>query len=112
MTTQEAQSRASGKRTAAHWALALSTIIGVVIVEAFAFMQVMGTAGCSDRICAHQGPGDFTFALITYGAPVVAVAAIVSAFFTARRRGGWLVPVIRWALLIVAFVILMVSFRG
>jgi uncharacterized membrane protein YhdT len=46
MTTQDTQSRASGKQTVVSWGLALSTIIGALLVEAYAMMQVMGTAGC------------------------------------------------------------------
>ena len=45
MTTQDTRSRASGKQTAVNWGLALSTIIGALLVEAYAMMQVMGTAG-------------------------------------------------------------------
>lgn len=112
MTTPDIQARASRKQTVMNWTLGLSTIIGAVIVEAYAFMHVMGTAGCSDRICPHGGPGDVLFGLITYGAPVVALAAIVVTVFTARRPRGWVTPVIAWALLIIAFVILAVTFRG
>jgi hypothetical protein len=34
----------------------------------------------------------------------------VLSFFTARRRGGILVPVVAWLLLIAAFVVLVFSF--
>jgi hypothetical protein len=109
---QDTPPQASRERTVVNWVLALSTIIGALLVEGYAFMQVMGTAGCSDRICAHDGPGDFVFGLITYGAPVVALAAVVISIFTARRRRGWIAPAIAWALLIVAFLVLAVTFRG
>lgn len=112
MTTSETRTRPSRKQTVVNWGLALSTIIGALAVEAYAFMQVLGTAGCSDRICAHAGPGEFVFGLITYGAPVVAVAAIVVSAFTARRPRGWVVPAIAWTLLVIAFIVLAVSFRG
>ena len=95
-----------------NWGFALSTIIGALLVEGYAFAQVMGTAGCSDRICPHEGPGDFVFGLIMYGAPVVALAAVVVSIVTARRPRGWLPPAIAWSLLIVAFLVLAVTFRS
>jgi hypothetical protein len=110
MTTPD--TRTSGKQTAVNWGLALSTIIGALLVEAYAFMRVMGTAGCSDRICAHEGPGDFGFGLIMYGAPVVAVATIAISWVTARRPRGWVVPAVAWALFIIAFIVLTVTFRS
>ncbi|MGZ5140045.1 MAG: hypothetical protein ACXWCX_19790 [Burkholderiales bacterium] len=112
MTTADTRARASRKQTVVTWVLAVSTIIGALLVEAYAFMQVMGTAGCSDRICPHDGPGEFLFGTITYGAPVVALAAIIVSVVAARRPRGWLVPAIAWALLVVAFLILAVTFRG
>lgn len=112
MTTPDTRARASRKQTVANWALAVSTIIGALIVEAYAFMQVMGTARCSDRVCPHEGPGELIFGLITYGAPVVALVAIVVTAVTARRPRGWVVPAVAWTLLIIAFVILAVTFRG
>lgn len=98
--------------TLVNWGLALSTIIGAVIVEGYAFAQVMGTAGCSDRICPHEGPGDFLFGLIMYGTPVVVVATIIITIFTARKPRGWVPAALAWALLIIAFLILAVTFRG
>ncbi|OBA84713.1 hypothetical protein A5662_04955 [Mycobacteriaceae bacterium 1482268.1] len=112
MTTQDTHSRPSRRLTLVNWGLALSTIIGAVLVEGYAFAQVMGTAGCSDRICPHDGPGDFIFGLIMYGTPVVALATIVLAIFTARKPRGWVAPVIAWVLFIIAFLILVVTFRG
>lgn len=109
MTTPDTRSRANRKRTVINWVLAISTIIGAVLVEAYAFMRVMGTAGCSDRIC-DEGPGSSTFALITYGSPAVALVAVVVSIFTARRPRGWVVPAVAWALLVVAFIILVVTF--
>jgi hypothetical protein len=110
--TLDTEARGSRKQTVVNWGLALSTIVGALLVEAYAFMQVMGTAGCSDRICPHDGPGDLVFGLITYGAPVVVLAAVVVSIFTARRRRGWVVAAIAWALLIIAFLVLAVTFRG
>ena len=110
MTTPDTRSQTNRKRTVVNWALAISTIIGALLVEAYAVMRVMGTAGCSDRICPDEGPGNSTFALITYGAPVVALVAVVVSIFTARRPRGWIVPAVAWALLVVAFVVLAVTF--
>ena len=94
----------------ANWILALATIPGAVAVVVFLYVQILGTAGCNDQPCPRQGPGELGFTLIQYGAPVVAVAAVVLSFFTARRRGGILVPLVAWLLLIAAFVVLVFSF--
>jgi hypothetical protein len=93
-----------------NWILALATIPGAVAVVVFLYMQIMGTAGCNDQPCPRQGPGELGFTLIQYGAPVVAVVAVVLSFFTARRRGGILVPLVAWLLLLAAFVVLAFSF--
>jgi hypothetical protein len=93
-----------------NWILALATIPGVIAVVVFLYMQILGTAGCTDQLCPRQGPGELGFTLIQYGAPAVAVVTVVLSFFTARRRGGILVPVVAWLLLIAAFVLLVFSF--
>ena len=93
-----------------NWVLALATIPGAVAVVVFLYMQVLGTAGCNDQPCPRQGPGELGFTLIQYGAPVVAVVAVVLSFFTARSRGGIVVPVVAWLLLIAAFAVLAFSF--
>jgi len=84
-----------------------SLLIAVVL---FLYMQILGTAGCGDQACPRQGPGELGFTMIQYGAPIVAVVAVALSFFTARRRGGILVPVVAWLLLIAAFVVLVFSF--
>jgi hypothetical protein len=94
----------------ANWILALATVPGAIAVVVFAYVQVLGTAGCNDQPCPRQGPGELGFTLIEFGAPIVAVVAVVLSFFTARRRGGILVPVVAWLLLIAAFAVL--SFRS
>jgi hypothetical protein len=94
----------------ANWILALATVPGAIVVVVFAYMQVLGTAGCNDQPCPRQGPGELGFTLIEYGAPIVAVVAVALSFFTARRRGGILVPIIAWLLLIAAVVVLVFSF--
>jgi hypothetical protein len=93
-----------------NWVLALATIPGAVVVVVFLYMQVLGTAGCNDQPCPRQGPAELGFTLIQYGAPIVAVVAVVLSFFTARRRGGIVVPVVAWLVLIAAFVVLAFSF--
>ena len=72
----------------ANWILALATVPGAIAVVVFAYVQVLGTAGCNDQPCPRQGPGELGFTLIEFGAPIVAVVAVVLSFFTARRRGG------------------------
>jgi hypothetical protein len=93
-----------------NWVLALATVPGAIAVVLFLYIQILGTAGCSDQTCPRQGPGELGFTLIQYGAPIVAAAAVALSFFTARRRGGILVPIVAWLLLIAAFVVLMFSF--
>jgi hypothetical protein len=93
-----------------NWVLALATVPGAVAVVLFLYMQILGTAGCSDQTCPWQGPGELGFTLIQYGTPIVAVVAVGLSFFTARRRGGILVPVVAWLLLIAAFIVLVFSF--
>jgi hypothetical protein len=93
-----------------NWVLALATVPGAVAVVVFLYMQIMGTAGCNHQPCPRQGPGELGFTVIQYGAPAVAVAAVALSFFTARRRGGILVPIIAWLLLIAAFLVVAFSF--
>jgi hypothetical protein len=93
-----------------NWSLAIATIVGAIVVVAFLYVQILGTAGCNHQPCPRQGPGELGFALIQYGAPAVAVIAVVLSFFTARRRGGIIVPVVAWLLLIAAFVVVAFSF--
>jgi hypothetical protein len=98
-------------RTALNWTLALLTIPGAAAVVVYSYLQVLGTAGCTGGTCARQGPGEFVFGLIMYGTPVVAVVAIVLSFVTARRSNGTVVPVLAWALLVIAAVILALTFQ-
>ncbi|MGB8404447.1 MAG: hypothetical protein WCE30_10320 [Mycobacterium sp.] len=94
----------------ANWAAALSTALGAAAVVVFAYVQVLGTAGCSDRACPRVGPGEFGFTVMTYGAPIVAAMAILLSFVTARKPWAPVVPVVAWLLLIAAFVVLVVTF--
>ena len=93
-----------------NWILAVATVPGAIAVVVFAYMQVLGTAGCNDQPCPRQGPGELGFTLIEYGAPIVAIVAVALSFFTARRRGGVVVPGVAWLLLVAAFVVLVFSF--
>jgi hypothetical protein len=93
-----------------NWVLAIATLPGAVAVVVFLYMQILGSAGCSDQTCPRQGPNELGFTLIQYGVPIVAVAAVVLSFFTARRRGGIIVPLVAWLVLIAAVVVLVFSF--
>jgi ABC-type spermidine/putrescine transport system permease subunit II len=73
----------------------------------------MTTPDIQARASRKQTVMNWTLGLSTIiGAVIVALAAIVVTVFTARRPRGWVTPVIAWALLIIAFVILAVTFRG
>ncbi|MEZ0050164.1 hypothetical protein ABIA30_001154 [Mycobacterium sp. MAA66] len=105
-----ADARPKRNMVVANWAAALSTALGAAVVVVFAYVQVLGTAGCSDRACPHVGPGEFGFTVITYGAPIVAAVAILLSFSTARKPWAPVVPAAAWLLLIAAFVVLVVTF--
>ena len=98
-------------RTVTNWVLSLLTIPGALAVVGFAYLQVLGTAACTDKPCPGLGPGEFVFGLITYGTPAVPVVAIMLAFFTARRRLGIIVPAVAWVLLVAAFTTLALTFN-
>jgi len=68
----------------------------------------MSTAACSTPECPK--PTGFVYGLLTYGAPVVALVAIVVSFFTAGHRRGFLVPLCAWALLIIDVGLLAATF--
>jgi hypothetical protein len=98
-------------RTSLNWTLALLTIPGAAAVVIYSYLQVLSTAACTGEPCAQQGPGEFVFGLIMYGTPVVAVVAVALSFLTARHTHGILVPVVAWALLVIATVILATTFQ-
>ena len=83
-----------------NWGLALATVPAAAIVMLFALGAVMSTDGCSDRSCPNLGRGGIDFGVAFYGAPVVALVVIVISFFTAKRRGGIVVALCGWALLV------------
>jgi len=89
-----------------NWVLALLAVVGAGIVMVFALVSVMSTAACSDKACPNLGPNWIGFDTLFYGAPVVAAAAVVASFFTARRRWGFVIPVVALALLIADVAIL------
>ncbi|MCU1695068.1 MAG: hypothetical protein JWR34_1131 [Mycobacterium sp.] len=99
------------KRAVVNWVLALLTIPGAGAVVLYSYVQVLGTAACTGGGCGHMGPSESVFGLIMYGTPFVAGAAIALSFFTARHARGFVVPAIAWTLLVIAFVILAVTFR-
>jgi hypothetical protein len=89
-----------------NWALALLTVVGAGIVMVVALASVMSTAACDDKTCPNLGPNGISFDTLFYGAPVVAAVAVIASFFTARRRRGFVIPVIALALLIADVAIL------
>jgi hypothetical protein len=89
-----------------NWGLALLAVVGAGVVMVFALGAVMSTAACSDKACPNLGPNGISFDMLFYGAPVVAAVAVIASFFTARRRWGFVVPVIAIALLIADIAIL------
>lgn len=99
-----------GRHTTLNWVLALLTIPGAIAVVAYSYLQVLSTASCTQGTCTRVGPGEDVFGLIMYGSPVVAAAAVALSFFTARRARGFLVPAIAWAILVIAALILAVTF--
>ncbi|MET0454782.1 MAG: hypothetical protein ABW137_23330 [Mycobacterium sp.] len=109
---EQASERSSGHggRPGLNWLLALLTIPGAAAVVGYAYLQVLGTAACTPAACAGIGPSETVFGLITYGTPVVAVAAVVLSFVTAKRRNGWIVPAVAWAVIAVAAITLLVTF--
>ncbi|HTX96872.1 MAG TPA: hypothetical protein VME67_19650 [Mycobacterium sp.] len=95
-----------------NWTLALATVPAAAIVMLFALGAVMSTDGCSESSCPNLGHGGINFGVAFYGAPVVAVVVIVISFFTAKRRGGIVVPLAGWALLVADAALMAVSVAG
>lgn len=99
-----------GRHTTVNWILAILTVPAALAVVAYAYLQVLGTAGCSDQTCPNRGPSETVFGLIEYGIPVVAVVAVALSFVTARRRYGIAVPAIALVVIAAAAVILFTTF--
>ncbi len=91
-----------------NWGLALSTVPAAAIVMLFALGAVMSTDGCTDRSCPNLGRG-IDFGVAFYGPPVVAFVVLLLSFFTAKRRGGIVVPLCGWALLVVDVALMAVT---
>ena len=107
----DALQRRHTTRSVINWVLALLTAPGAAAVVAASYIHVLGSAGCSPDACGRLGPGPVPFAVITDGAPVIAVAAIALSFLTARHRFGIVVPVIAWILLAAGLIVLDISFQ-
>lgn len=110
MTQDIRESTNSGGSVVLNWVLALASLLGAAAVVLFAYVEVLGAAGCTTGTCGKLGPNQFTFTAIVWGAPLAAVAAVLLSFFTARRRFGLLVPAVAWALLIICTAVLAVTF--
>jgi hypothetical protein len=98
------------KRTAVNWVLAILTAPAALAVVVYAYLQVLGSAGCSGGSCGAIGPSENVFGLIEYGTPVVAVVTVAVSFVTARRSWGIVVPVIALVVIAAAAVVLFVTF--
>lgn len=109
--TQGDTGRPGRLRLWVNWVLALLTIPAAAVVLIFGLGAVMSTAACSDKQCPNTGPSGIGFGVLFYGAPVVALVAIVLSFFTATRRWGILVPLCGLALLGADIIILAATFR-
>lgn len=95
-------------RTTVNWVLAVGTVPAAIGIVALVYLQIMGTAGCESSTCPTLG--ETTFTLIEFGVPAVAVLAVAASFFTARKRSGVIVPVVAWALIALAAVVLFFTF--
>lgn len=108
MASSGTSTRSTDKSPVLNWVLAVATIPAAAAVVGFAYMQILGTAGCSAPDCASLNTLGFT--LIQYGVPAVAGLAVVASFVTARRRGGVLVPLAAWVVIAVAVIVLILTF--
>ncbi|OBK20112.1 hypothetical protein [Mycobacterium asiaticum] len=95
-------------RARVNWVLALLTVPGAAIVMLFALGAVMSTDSCTQSQCPNLGLG-INFDVLFYGPPVVALLVIVASVFTAKRRVGFLVPVVGLVLLVADVAILAAS---
>jgi hypothetical protein len=96
-----------GRKTL-NWVLGVATVPAAIGIVGLVYIQILGSAGCSGA-CATMS--ETTFTLIEFGVPAVAVLTVLASFFTAGRRRGILVPLIAWALLVLATVVIFLSFR-
>ena len=96
--------------TLTNWALAVLAVVGAFATVGFAYLKVLGTAACTDKVCGGLGPGELGFSLILYGTPIVAVVGVLLSFLTAKHRLGIIVPIFVWAVIVIAVVVLVVTF--
>lgn len=94
-----------------NWVSALLTAVGAAAVMVLATGAVMSTAACSGAECPDLGPNGAGFAVLYYGAPVIAALTILASFWTARRPRGFIVPVVGWVLLMIDLLVLVIIFR-
>ncbi|CRZ15678.1 hypothetical protein [Mycolicibacterium neworleansense] len=92
------------------WVLVVLTVPAAIAVFLYGMGAVMSMAGCTGEVCADEGPGEFWFGILFYGALVVPVVTIAVSIFTARLRYGVLVPLIGLALLAIDFAVLALTF--
>ena len=92
-----------------NWGLAICTVPAAAMVMLFALGAVMSTDACSDKACPNLGRGGIDFNVAFYGAPAVAFVVIVLSFFTAKHRGGIVVPLCGWALLVADVAVMAVT---
>jgi hypothetical protein len=97
-------------RTTLTWVAAVLAVLAAVAVVGFAYLKVLGTAACTDRMCDDMGPSEPVFGFILYGTPIIAVVALVITFVTARKPWGFVLPLIAWAVVAVSLIILIVTF--
>ncbi|MEB3048738.1 hypothetical protein KV112_03120 [Mycolicibacter sp. MYC123] len=105
------QERNHRARLWVNWVTALLTAAGAALVMASATGAVMSTAACSTAECPDLGPSGVVFAILYYGAPVIAALTILASFWTAGRRRGFVVPVAGWVLLGIDLLALVIAFR-
>lgn len=97
-------------RTFWNWAAAVLALIASLAVVAFAYVSVLGTAACTDGTCGGTGPSETSFGLIFYGTPVVGLLAVLLSFFTAKRRLGFVVPLLAWVVVVISVAVLVATF--
>lgn len=109
MTDSQSVQTARRARISTTWVLAVLTVPAAIVVFLYGMAAVMSLAGCTGDACA-QGPGEFWFGILFYGAPVVPVVTIAVSLYTARLRYGVVVPLIGLALLAIDFAVLALTF--
>jgi hypothetical protein len=99
------------RRLWVNWTLALLTVPAAGLVMVLWLVAVMGSAGCGDLPCRHQGPDEAWFGVLYYGAPVIAALTVAISFYTAPRMRGLVVPLVGLVLLAADVAVLAISYR-